>query len=65
MGFERPVKVGEEYDVEVTELGSRGDGIARVKGFVIFIKDTKPGQKVRVKITKVFANFAVGEVVEA
>lgn len=35
------------------ETSKRGDGIARVKGFVIFVPNTKPGgDKVKVKITR-------------
>ena len=56
-----PLKVGEEYDVEISEVGSRGDGIARVKNFVIFVADTKKGDKTRIKIKEVRNRFAVGE----
>ena len=60
---EAPVKVGEEYDVEISETGSRGDGIARIKNFVVFIPNTKKGDKVRIKITELRGKSAVGEVV--
>lgn len=63
-GFEKPVKVGEEYDVEIKEVGSRGDGIARVKNFVIFVSNTKKGEKCRIKINQVSRRFAIGEKVE-
>lgn len=57
----KPVNVGEEYDVEVTETGSRGDGIARVKNFVVFIDGAKQGEKVKIKITDVRGRFALGK----
>ena len=65
-GFERddtpkPINVGEEYDVEITEVGSRGDGIARVKNFVVFVNEGKKGEKVKIKITEVRNRFAIGE----
>jgi len=60
-GFEKPVKVGETYDVEINEIGSRGDGIARVKNFVIFVPDTKKGEKCKIKINQVSRRFAIGE----
>jgi predicted RNA-binding protein with TRAM domain len=59
--FEKPVKVGEEYDVEIKEVGSRGDGIARVKNFVIFVANTKKGDKCKIKINHVSRRFAIGE----
>lgn len=65
--FERtepaPVAVGEEYDVEITEVGSRGDGIARVKNFVVFVAGVNKGDKVRIKIKELRGRSAVGEVV--
>lgn len=57
----KPVKVGEEYDVEINEVGSKGDGIARVKNFVVFINGAKQGEKVRIKITDVRNRFATAE----
>ncbi len=61
----KPVKAGEEYDVEINEVGSKGDGIARVKNFVVFVSGTKKGDRVRIKIKDVKNRFAIGEKVEA
>ncbi len=58
----KPLKVGEEYDVEIKEVGSKGDGIARVSNFVVFVNGTKMGDKVHIKITDVRDRFAIGEV---
>jgi len=60
-GFEKPVKVGETYDVEINETGSKGDGIARVKNFVVFVANAKKGEKCKIKITQVARRFAIGE----
>jgi predicted RNA-binding protein with TRAM domain len=57
----KPVKVGEEYDVEINEVGSRGDGIARIKNFVVFVAGAKQGEKTRIKIKEVRNRFAIGE----
>jgi len=57
----KPVNVGEEYDVEISEVGSRGDGIARVKNFVVFVNGTKQGEKLKIKIKDVRNRFAIGE----
>ena len=58
-----PVNVGEEVDVKVEAVGEKGDGIAKVKGFVLFVPSTKEGDEVRVKITKVLRNVGFAEVV--
>jgi len=60
----KPVAEGKEYAVEIKELSRRGEGIARVDGFVIFVAKTKPGDMVKVKITRVGDRFATGEVVQ-
>jgi len=60
----KPVELGKEYDVEVQELSRRGEGIARIKGLVTFIPNAKPGDHLRVKITKISRRFAEAEIVE-
>lgn len=56
-----PVKVGESYDVSIDDLAKEGDGIARVEGFVIFVPQTKVGDKVKIKVNKVMRKFAIAE----
>ena len=60
---DKPVKEGETYDVEIIEVGSRGDGIAKIQNFVIFVPGTEKGQKVKIRITKVRSSSAIGEIV--
>ena len=66
-GFDRdlskPVEVGKEYDVEIQEISRRGDAIARIEGLVVFIPNTKQGDKLRIKITNVSRRFAEAEVI--
>jgi len=59
-----PVKVDEIYKVKIIAIGSRGDGITKIKGFVIFVPETKVGEEVRIRINKVMKNFAVASVEE-
>ena len=59
----KPVELGKEYDVEIEDISRRDQGIARIKGFVVFVPDTKPGDRVRVKITRIGERFAEAEVV--
>lgn len=62
-GGPKPVEMGKEYDVDVTERSNRGDGIARIQGFVVFVKNGKVGDKVKVKVTSIGNRFAIGEIV--
>ena len=61
--FNKPVEVGKEYNVSISDTSRRGDGIARVEGFVVFVPGTKQGQNVRIKVTQVTERFASGQVV--
>ena len=60
-----PVEQGETRSVEVEDLGKQGDGIARVeRGYVIIVPGAGIGEQVKVEISEVRSNFAVGEVIE-
>ncbi|MAG47762.1 hypothetical protein CL617_04090 [archaeon] len=58
-----PVNVGDEVDVKIEAVGEKGDGIAKIKGFVIFVPNVKEGDDVKVRITKVLRKVGFGEVV--
>ncbi|ASJ06884.1 deoxyribonuclease [Thermococcus pacificus] len=58
-----PVRRGERYKVRIETLGKGGDGIARIKGFVIFVPKTNVGDEVQIEIKNVKERFAFGEVV--
>lgn len=60
----KPVELGKEYDVEVKEVSRRGDGIARIQGLVTFIPNAKPGDHIKVRITRIGRRFAEAEIVE-
>ena len=60
-GIGRPVEEGKEYEVTIDAKGAKGDGIAHIEGFVLFIPNVNVGEKVRVKITVVKRTFAIGE----
>jgi predicted RNA-binding protein with TRAM domain len=60
--FSKPVEIGKEYTVDVTDNGRAGDGIARIAGLVIFIKNAKAGDKnIKIKINSVGSRFATAE----
>jgi predicted RNA-binding protein with TRAM domain len=61
----KPVEVGKIYDLEITDTSKRGEGVAKFEGLVVFIPGAKPGQKLKARITRVGARFAVAEPVGA
>ena len=61
----KPVEIGKEYDVEIQETSRRGEGIARIKGLVVFVPNTKPGDKVKIRVTRISRRFCEAELVGA
>src|SRR5512136_931937 len=59
----KPVEVGKEYDVTISDISRRGDGIAKIDGFVIFVAGAKQGWQGKIKVTQVANRFATGTVV--
>jgi len=60
-----PVEVGEIRYVEIEDIGKQGDGIARVeRGYVIIVPGAEIGERVKIEITEVKSNFAVGEIID-
>ncbi len=60
-----PVEGGEIRYVEIEDIGKQGDGIARVeRGYVIIVPGADVGERVKVEVTEVKSNFAVGEIIE-
>ena len=56
-----PVREGQEIEVVIDDIGSRGDGITRVQGFLIFVPKAKVGERLKVKIVRVGRKFAIAE----
>jgi predicted RNA-binding protein with TRAM domain len=60
----KPVETGKEYDVQITEISRKGDGIARIQGFVIFVKEGKVGQNAKIRISQLGPRFATAEIID-
>lgn len=60
-GINRPVEEGKEYEVTIDAQGAKGDGIAHIEGFVVFVAGARVGEKVRIRITALKRTFAIGE----
>jgi predicted RNA-binding protein with TRAM domain len=58
-----PVTLGDEYSVEIRQMSPKGEGIARVKGFLVFIANSKIGDRLKVKIINLNSISANAEIV--
>jgi predicted RNA-binding protein with TRAM domain len=61
----KPVKIGEEYDVTITDVGAKGDGITKVENFIVFVNGGKKGEQCRIRIKEVANKFAIADKVGA
>lgn len=60
----KPVEEGQTYTVTISDIGSQGDGVGKIEGFVIIVPDTKIGETVQVRINRVSKKVAFGTVVK-
>jgi len=61
--FTPPINVGDEVEVTIEGVGEKGDGLAKVNGFIVFVPGTKENDRVKIRITKVFKKMGFGEVI--
>jgi len=62
--FRYPVKIGDEYDVNILDMSRNGDsGVTRIRGLITFVGGTKPDDRVRIKITKIGKGYARGQLI--
>src|SRR4051794_21381233 len=64
-----PVQRGEEVELEIDRLaygdkGTAGAGVARLDGFVVFVRRGLPGDTVRARVTKVQRRHAEADAIE-
>ena len=76
-GAERPVhavvdlkkvsvrlKEGEVYEIMISDVSREGTGVAYVGDYSIYVRGAKRGDRLRVRITKIFKKKAFAEIVE-
>jgi 23S rRNA (uracil1939-C5)-methyltransferase len=59
-----PVARDEELELDVESLAFGGNGVARLNGFVVFVRRGLPGDRVRARVTKVQRRHAEALAVE-
>ena len=61
--IKKPVELDKEYEAKIEDISRKGDGVAKIEGFIIFVPNAKRGDDVKFKITRVGNRFAIGELV--
>ena len=59
-----PVAVGDELEVNITDVCPSGDGLSKIQGYVITVLKAKPRERVKIKVTQVGEKTAVGEIIQ-
>jgi len=55
---------GKTYEVRIDAVGSKGDGIAKVDKYTIYVPGTAKGDIVKIKIKKIAGNLAFAQLLE-
>ncbi|HCC07689.1 MAG TPA: 23S rRNA (uracil(1939)-C(5))-methyltransferase RlmD [Clostridiales bacterium] len=58
------IKLNEEYEVEIIDMGTEGEGIGKINGITVFVNGGIKGDTVKVKITKVSKNYVSGKIIK-
>ena len=51
-GIDYPFEIDEEFEVDIVDVTPNGEGIAKIKGFPVFIGNAKLNEHVKIKITE-------------
>ena len=57
-----PFKLNDIIEVNITGLGSSGEGVGKADGFTVFVHGALPGEKVSVKLFQVKKSYASGRI---
>jgi predicted RNA-binding protein with TRAM domain len=57
------MEIGKEYEVDVEAVSPNGEGVAKIKGFPVFIRYAKLNEHVKVRITNLASGCADAELV--
>ncbi len=58
------LKKNEEYIITIENMGSEGEGVGKIDGFTLFVKDALPGDVARVKVVKEGKTYGYGRLME-
>jgi 23S rRNA (uracil1939-C5)-methyltransferase len=59
--IEKPVRHGDEIEIEITALAFGGDSVGRFQDFAIFVPGGIPGERVKIKVMQVKDQYATGK----
>ena len=58
------IKKNDIYNIKITDLGTHGEGIGKIDGYTLFVKNTLPDEEAKVVVVKANKNYGYGKVIE-
>ena len=52
------------YEIKIDDIGHSGEGVGKIEGFTVFVEGGLPEDILRIKITQVKKNYAIGKLME-
>ena len=50
--------------ITITDIGNHGEGIGKIDGYTLFVKNTLPGEEVRVLVVKANKSYGYGKALD-
>lgn len=58
------IKKNDIYTMTISDLGAEGEGIGKIDGFTLFVKDALIGDEIEVKVIKLKKNYGYGRLMK-
>jgi predicted RNA-binding protein with TRAM domain len=58
-----PVAVGDELEVNITDVCPSGDGMSIIQGYVIVVPKAKPRDRVKIRLVQVGEKTGIGKII--
>lgn len=58
------IKKNQDYEILIEDMTLSGEGVGKIDGYALFVKDTVPGDKVVVKVIKTKKNYGYGRLMK-
>ncbi len=59
-----PVELGQELEVNIIDIAPNGDGMSKIRGYIIMVPKAKPRDRVEIKVTQVGEKVAIGQIIK-
>lgn len=64
MSQQKDLEIGDEIIVQITKTGKKGDGMAKHGRYLVFVNNSREGQKIKARVTGISKTMAFAEIVQ-